>query len=103
LLTAPLTGTTGTGRVVLNVPAVTPTSVSFVTSDPNVTAANVTVPAGSVSQDFTFFAGGGFNPLTVFSIEAQVGGATATAYDYFLGPPPLPIIDSLLQSCSFPR
>jgi hypothetical protein len=93
LLTVPLTGTTGTGRVVLNVPAVTPTSVSFVTSDPSVAVTNVTIPAGSVSQDFTFSTGSGFNPLRVFSIEAHVGGATATAYDYFLGPPPLPVIE----------
>jgi hypothetical protein len=102
LLTAPLTGMTGTGRVVLNVPAATPTSVSFVTSDPSVTAANMTIPAGSVSQDFAFSTGSGFNQLKVFSIEAQVGGATATAYDYFLGPPPLPVVEFTPAKLFFP-
>jgi len=102
LLTAPLTGTTGTGRVVLNVPAATPTDVSFVTSDPSVAVVNVTIPAGSVSQDFTFSTGGGFNQRKVFSIEAQVGSATATAYDYFLGPPPLPVIEFTPPKLFFP-
>lgn len=92
LLTTPLTGTTGTGRVVLNVPAASPTAVSFVTSDPSITTSNVTIPAGSVSQDFTFTKGSGFDQLKVFSIEAQVGSATTTAYDYFSAPP-VPIIE----------
>lgn len=87
LLTAPLTGTTGTGRVTLNVPSSTPTQVSFVTSDPGVTAPGVTIPAGAVSQDFAFTIGEGFNALRVFSLEAQGGGATATAYDYVTTPP----------------
>ena len=92
LLTTPLTGASGTGRVVLNVPAATPTSVSFVTSDSSVTVSGITIPAGSVSQDFTFSTGSGFNPLQVFSIEAQVGSATATAYDYF-STPPMPVLE----------
>jgi hypothetical protein len=103
LLTTPLTGTTGTGRVILNVSAATPTSVSFLTSDPSVTVANVTVPAGSVSQDFAFSTGSGFNQLKVFSIEAQVGSATATADDYFLGPPPLPVIEFTPSKLFFPE
>jgi FG-GAP-like repeat/Abnormal spindle-like microcephaly-assoc'd, ASPM-SPD-2-Hydin len=101
LLTAPLTGTTGTGRVILNTPSATPTSVSFVTSDPSVAAASMTIPAGSVSQDFTFTVGSGFNHLKVFSIEAQVGSATATAYDYFSGPP-LPVIEFTPPKLFFP-
>jgi hypothetical protein len=101
LLTTPLAGTTGTGRVILNTPSATPTSVSFVTSDPSVAAASVTIPAGSVSQDFTFTIGSGFNHLKVFTIEAQVGSATATAYDYFSGPP-LPVIEFTPPKLFFP-
>jgi FG-GAP-like repeat len=92
ILTTPLAGTTGTGKVILNIPAATATSVSFVASDPSISVPSVTIPAGSASQDFTFSTGSGFNQLKVFSIEAQTGSATAIAYDYFSNPP-LPVLE----------
>jgi hypothetical protein len=92
LLTVPLTGTTGTGRVFLGTQATAPTSVSFLASDSAVTVPGVTILAGSVSQDFTFSIGSGFNRLSVFSIEAQAGAATAIAYDY-VSTPPLPVLE----------
>jgi len=92
LLTTPVTGNTGYGRVVLNTPASSATTVALAASDPNVSVPSVLIPAGSVSQDFQFSIGSGFNRKDVFSIQAQLGSATSTAYDY-VAAPPLPVID----------
>jgi hypothetical protein len=81
MLTAPVSNNAGWGRVILSSPASSATTVSFTASDPNVSAPSITIPAGSVSQDFPFTIGGGFNKKTVFTIQAQAGAGTATAYD----------------------
>jgi hypothetical protein len=82
MLTTPVSGGTGSGRVTLNVPAATATTVSFSTSDPAVSVPSVVMPAGVVSQDFQFSVGSGVNAQKVFSIQAQAGIATATVYNY---------------------
>ena len=80
ILTNPVTSTTGWGRVVLNVVSTSPTSVSLAASDAHITVPSVTIPAGNVSQDFQFTIGSGFNVNDVFSLTAQVGTSTSTAY-----------------------
>ena len=100
MLTAPVTGSTGSGRVILNVPSATATTVSFVPSDAGVSVPSVVVPAGTVSQDFQFSIGSGFNPKKVFSIEAQAGSGTSTAYNYVAGPP-LPVMEFTPTSLIF--
>jgi hypothetical protein len=92
LLTTPVTGNTGYGRVILNSPSSSTTTVSLTASDSNVSVPTMIVPAGSVSQDFQFSVGGGFNTQEVFSIQAQVGNGTATAYDY-VSAPGVPVIE----------
>ncbi|HEX8818043.1 MAG TPA: FG-GAP-like repeat-containing protein [Terriglobales bacterium] len=85
--TEPVTGPTGYGVVVTNEATSAPTTVSFTASDPNISVPAVTIPAGVTSQDFSFTVGSHFNPRNVFSIEAQIGTATATAYNFASGPP----------------
>ncbi len=92
LLTTPVTGNTGYGRVILNTPSSSTTTVSLTASSPGVSVPNVVIPAGSVSQDFQFSIGNGFNPQAVFSIQAQVGSATVTANDY-VASPAVPVIE----------
>jgi hypothetical protein len=92
LLTTPVTGNTGHGRVVLNTPTSSATTVSLTASTPAVSVPSVVIPAGSVSQDFQFSIGSGFNSQQVFSIQAQMGGETATAEDY-VSTPDVPVIE----------
>jgi hypothetical protein len=92
VLTNPVTGNTGYGRVILSVPSTTSTSVSLTASDPNIVVPAVVVPAGSVSQDFQFSIGSGFNLHNVFTIQAQMGSSTATAYTY-VSSVPVPVVD----------
>jgi hypothetical protein len=82
VLTNPVTGNTGYGRAILSVPSTTSTAISLTASDPNIALPVVTIPAGSVAQDFQFSIGSGFNPHSVFTIQAQLGSSTATAYAY---------------------
>jgi hypothetical protein len=92
LLTTPVTGTIGYGRVILNTPSSSPTTVSLTAGVIGVSVPSVVIPAGSVSQDFQFSIGSGFNSQQVFSIQAQVGSATATAEDY-VSSPDVPVIE----------
>jgi len=82
ILNTPLAGGVGYGTVTLTLPSSSETTVVLTASDPNVNVPNVIVPAGSVSQDFQFSIGAGFNPAAVFSVQGQVGSATAIAYGY---------------------
>ncbi|TAM81530.1 MAG: choice-of-anchor D domain-containing protein [Acidobacteria bacterium] len=51
------------------------------TSDPAITIpTSITIPAGSVSQQVPFQIGAAFNPSHVFSVQAQLGTETETAY-----------------------
>jgi hypothetical protein len=85
--TEPVTGPTGWGVVVLNEASPSSTTVTFTTSDPNVSVPSITIPAGVNSQDFSFSVGNNFNPRNVFSIQAQSGSTTATAYNFVSGQP----------------
>lgn len=100
LITQPVRGNTGWGRVTLSAPSGSSTTVSFTTSDPNVTAPSVVIPAGTVSEDFSFSIGGGFNTASIFTIQAQAGSATATA-DGYVSPLPLPIMEFAPSALSF--
>jgi hypothetical protein len=82
ILNTPLAGGTGYGTVTLSLASTSATVVSLIASDPHVVLPSVTIPAGSVSQQFQFSISGGFNPATVFTIQGQVGSATAIAYGY---------------------
>jgi len=92
MLTTPITGSTGYGRVILNAPSTTATKVSFTASDSAVAIPSVVVPAGSISQDFQLSIGGGVDRSKVFSIQAQLGSSTATAFDY-ISTPALPVLE----------
>jgi hypothetical protein len=81
LLTDPVINGKGTLRLNLGVPNSSATTVTITASDPNITVSQITsVPAGNVTQDVSFTIGSGFNPLHVFSLRAQLGSASATAY-----------------------
>lgn len=82
MLTNPVTGNVGYGRVVLNIAATTATTVALTASDPNIQVPVVVIPAGTISQDFQFSIGSGFNPRNVFTLQAQAGASTAIAYGY---------------------
>jgi len=92
VLTNPMIGGTAYGRVTLNLPSDTPTTVSLSASDSNITLPQLTVPAGSVSQDFQFTVGSGFDSRNVFSIQGQIGTFSATAYGYVLSNP-APVVE----------
>jgi hypothetical protein len=81
LVSDPLLGNKGTLRLNLGVAPSSATNVTLSTSDPNISiASSVSVPGGSVTQDVPFTIGAGFNPLHVFSLTAQLGTGSATAY-----------------------
>jgi uncharacterized protein (DUF2141 family) len=86
MLTNPVTGNTGYGRVVLDVAAATATTVTLTASDPNIPVPTVVIPAGTVSQDFQFSIGSGFNARNVFSIDAQAASSSAIVYGYVSSP-----------------
>jgi hypothetical protein len=93
MLTNPVAGNAGYGRVVLALATGTATTVEMTASDPNIgVPAVVVIPAGSVSQDFEFSVGSNFNPRNIFTIQAQVGASTATAYGY-VSSVPFPVIE----------
>jgi hypothetical protein len=92
VLTKPVTGNMGWGRVILNVPSTTPTTVSLTASDPNIVLPPLVIPSGVVSQDFQFSIESSFNPHNVFTIQAQVGSSTAIAYAY-VSSVPAPVVE----------
>ena len=85
LLQDPLPGSQGNGIVVLDVPSASATTISLTASDPAITVpTTVTIPAGNISQTFSFTIGPAFNTSHVFAIYAQLGSTSATAYGTLL-------------------
>jgi hypothetical protein len=83
LVAVPVVGSVGSARVTLAVPSSSATTVQLAASDPALTLpASVTIPANSVSQDFQFQIGRGFQEHRVFSLQASLGGKNATAYGW---------------------
>lgn len=80
LLAEPVVGT-GQLQITLDVPSASETTLTLSASDPDILLpSSVTIPANTVGQivDFTFASG--FNNHHVFSITAQSGTYSATAY-----------------------
>jgi FG-GAP-like repeat len=78
---AQVSGTSGCGWVFLNVPSTSDTSVALSSSVSGVTLpATVTVPAGSLSEQFCYTLASGYNWRQVYDIRAQLGTDTAVAY-----------------------
>ena len=83
----PVAGSTGSGLVVLAIPAASSTTITLSASDPAITVPpTVTVPAGQLSQLFTFSIGAAFNPNHVFALTAQLDSQTAIAYGTQVSP-----------------
>jgi hypothetical protein len=71
----------GCGWVFLNLPSTSDTSITLSSSVPGVVVSpTVTVPAGSLSQQFCYTLGSTYNWRQVFKIQAQLGTYTAVAY-----------------------
>jgi hypothetical protein len=81
LLSDPVIGGKGMLRLNLGVASSSASSVTLTASDPKISIpSGVSIPAGDATQDVPFTIGTGFNPLHVFSLRAQLGTASATAY-----------------------
>jgi len=79
LLEDPVPPTQGSGMILLDVAVATPTKVSLTSSDPAIQVpSTVTVPAGSISQTFTFNIGSAFNSQHGFAITAVSGSTSVT-------------------------
>jgi hypothetical protein len=77
----PVPGPQGTGIIVLDLPSTSSTTISLAASDAAIQVpSTVTIPAGNASQVFSFTIGSSFNFNHVFSITAQLGATSATAY-----------------------
>src|SRR5205807_3640295 len=67
-------------------PSSNPTAIALSASDPAISVpATVTVPAGQVSETFSFSVGPAFNVTHVFALTAQLGSQTAIAYGTQVG------------------
>jgi FG-GAP-like repeat len=78
---AQVSGTSGCGWVFLNLPSGSDTSVALSTSVAGVVLpASVTVPAGSLNQQFCYTLSSTYNWRQVFNIQAQLGTDIAIAY-----------------------
>ncbi|MGH9522672.1 MAG: FG-GAP-like repeat-containing protein [Terriglobales bacterium] len=73
-------GTNGCGWVFLNVPSGSDTNVALSSSVPGVVLPNVTVPAGSLSQQFCYTLSSTYDWRQVFDIRAQLGSDSAVAF-----------------------
>ncbi|MCU1307404.1 MAG: hypothetical protein JWN45_2099, partial [Acidobacteriaceae bacterium] len=107
LVADPVVGTTGKGLLTLAVPASSSTTMSLTASDPAIhVPTTVTIPAGNVTQVFSFSIGSAFNKRHVFSLTAQLGSEIETAYgtqsatrtggftlSFYVGPYTLPNIN----------
>jgi subtilisin family serine protease len=81
LVTDPVIGSTGSVQVSLATVSSTSTQVTLAASDPAISVpANVTIPAGSLTQDVNFTIGNTFNSSHVFWIQGTLSGVTSTAY-----------------------
>jgi len=76
-----VTGTSGCGWVFLNVPSASDTNITLSTSVSGVVLpATVTVPAGSLNQQFCYTLAPTYDWHQLFNVHAQLGADTATAY-----------------------
>jgi len=81
-----LTGTPGTGPlggpiISLNLPPASTANVTLTSSDPGVIVPpTVEVPAGSLTQTFSYIPGAALNSQRVIAVTATLGTDTATAY-----------------------
>ena len=77
----PVIGSQGSVQVSLATVSTSATEVSLTASDPPITLpANVTIPAGSLTQNVGFTIGTSFNSTHVFWIQGTLNGNTAVAY-----------------------
>ena len=78
---AQVSGTSGCGWVFLNVPSASDTNITLSTTVSGVNLpATVTIPAGSLNQQFCCTLGQTYDWHQVFDIRAQLGSDTAVAY-----------------------
>ncbi len=83
MVALPVIGNVGQGQVTLNVPSARDTVIGLDASDPNIQLpANITVPAGAITQNFSMTFGPGFDYHKVAAIHAQLGYSQATTYAY---------------------
>lgn len=79
LVANPVVGATGRARVSLNVPSPTPISVLLSASDPAISLpSSMSIPAGSVTQEFDFTLGSTFDQSRPFVLQATLGSDVAT-------------------------
>jgi VCBS repeat protein/FG-GAP repeat protein len=79
----PVIGGKDTLEVMLNVPSTSDTTLTLSASDPNVIIpASTTIPAGQVSVEVPFTLANSIAPNRWFSLTAQAGTTTQTAYDF---------------------
>jgi hypothetical protein len=115
LVSNPVIGSNGKVQINLAVASSSSTIIGLAASDPAITVpASISIPAGSVTQVVPFQIGSTFNPNHVFSIQAQLGTETETAYGtqatnlvgfrVFLGNnPPLSIVPSQTTADYLPQ
>jgi len=81
LVSDPVVGSNGNVQINLALASSSSTTINLSASDPAITIpSSVTIPAGSVSLTVPFQIDSTFNPDHVFSIQAQLGTETETAY-----------------------
>lgn len=81
LVTNPIAGRHGVLRLTLNPSRASSSTVTLTASDPHLSIpASVNIAAGTSVQDVPFTITSGFNTSRVFSIKAQLGTDSATAY-----------------------
>ena len=74
-------------HIALNTLATSSTVFQITASDPGIQiAASATIPAGTSTLDVPFTIGNSFNKLKAFSITAQTGAESYTAYNYVIPP-----------------
>ena len=82
-VTEPITGSTGSAQVSLNVPSGSDTVIALTSSDPGLQIpATVTIPPGSISQQFTYTVTSQANVHHIFRISATLGSEEENAYNF---------------------
>ena len=79
----PVIGGKDSLEIVLDIPSASDTTLTLSASDPNVVIpASATIPAGQASLEVPFTLSDSIVPNRWFSVTAQAGTATQTAYDF---------------------
>lgn len=100
---SPIVGAGGSATVTLFKPAISSTTVTLSSSDPNVIVpSSLTFSAGQQSQSFSFTLGPQFDGTHVLALRATSGTATAVAYDARTNPNLLTGVSASLTSNNFP-